>query len=194
MTVAGVRGTQFAVWAPNAQSVSVIGDFCNWDPGAYPLHRIENCGIWQGFVPLAKPGHFYKYLIISPHGQRVEKADPFAFRSETPPKNASVIWTLDYQWGDGAWMRKRKRYNVLAAPMSIYEVHPGSWVRVPEEGNRWLSYRELAVKLAAYCREMGFTHVELLPVLEHPFYPSWGYQTTGYFAPTNRYGSPQDFM
>jgi 1,4-alpha-glucan branching enzyme len=195
MTVAGVRGMQFAVWAPNAETVSVIGDFCQWNPGAHPLHRIDNCGIWQGFVPQAKPGHFYKYHVVSrPHGQRTDKADPFAFRSETPPKNASVIWTLDYPWGDGAWMRKRKRHNALTAPMSIYEVHPGSWVRVPEEGNRWLSYRELAVKLAAYCREMGFTHVELMPVLEHPFYPSWGYQTTGYFAPTNRYGSPQDFM
>ena len=195
VTVAGVPGVQFAVWAPNAERVSVIGDFNQWDPARHPLRLREHGGIWEGFVPEAKPGLLYKYCIVSRHhGHRAEKADPFAFRSETPPKNASVIWSLDYEWGDRAWLRRRARHNALDRPMSIYEVHPGSWMRVPEEGNRWLTYRELAVKLAAYCLEMGFTHVELLPIMEHPFYPSWGYQTTGYFAPTSRYGSPQDFM
>jgi 1,4-alpha-glucan branching enzyme len=195
VTVAGVSGVQFAVWAPYAEKLSVIGDFNEWDPARHPLRIQADCGIWEGFVPGAKPGLLYKYHIVSRHqGYRAEKADPFAFRSETPPKTASVIWSLDYKWGDGAWMRKRARNNALAQPMSIYEVHPGSWMRVPEEGNRWLTYRELAVKLAAYCRDMGVTHVELLPIMEHPFYASWGYQTTGYFAPTSRYGSPQDFM
>jgi len=195
LSVAGVPGVQFVVWAPHAASVSVIGDFNRWDPARHPLRARENCGIWEGFVPGAKPGQFYKYCVVSRHlGHRVEKADPFGFRSEGPPKNASMVWPLDYKWGDGSWMRKRARRNALDRPMSIYEVHAGAWMRVPEEGDRWLTYRELAVKLAAYCRELGFTHVELLPIMEHPFYASWGYQTTGYFAPTSRYGSPQDFM
>ncbi len=195
MTVAGLAGMQFAVWAPNARSVSVIGDFNQWDPGRHPLWRREDCGVWHGVVPEAKPGQLYKYCVISRHhGHRTDKADPFAIRGETPPKTASVIWCLDYKWGDRAWMRRRARRNALDRPMSIYEVHLGSWMRVPEEGHRWLTYRELAVKLAAYCLEMGFTHVELMPVMEHPFYASWGYQITGYFAPTSRYGTPQDLM
>jgi 1,4-alpha-glucan branching enzyme len=190
-----VSGVQFAVWAPNAERVSVIGDFNQWDPTSHPLRVLGDCGIWEGFVPAAKPGLCYKHFIESRYeGYRAEKSDPFAFHTELPPKSASIIWNLDYGWGDGAWMGERGRRNALDAPISIYEVHAGSWMRVPEEGCRWLTYRELAVKLAAYCREMGFTHVEFLPLTAHPLYRSWGYQTTGYFAPTSRYGSPQDFM
>ena len=193
--VDGIAGTQFAVWAPNAENVSVIGEFNEWDRTRNPLKLHGNSGIWEGFVPDAKQSNCYKYLIRSRYqGYEVEKADPFAFRSEIAPKNASIIWELDYDWGDEQWMRERAQRNSLDAPISIYEVHAGSWMRVPEEGNRWLTYRELAVKLAAYCKEMGFTHVEFLPLTEHPLYRSWGYQTTGYFAPTSRYGSPQDFM
>ena len=194
-TIDDVSGTQFALWAPNAETVSVIGDFNKWDRTRTPLKPHGNSGIWEGFVPDSQPGDCYKYYIRSRyHGYEVDKADPFAFRSEIAPKNASVICELDYQWGDQQWMRERAKHNSLDAPISIYEVHAGSWMRVPEEGNRWLTYRELAVKLAAYCKEMGFTHVEFLPLTEHPLYRSWGYQTTGYFAPTSRYGSPQDFM
>ena len=193
--MAGVAGTQFAVWAPNAEQVSVIGDFNQWNCRSHPLRPHGHSGIWEGFIPEAKPGMGYKYDVVSRlHGYRAEKADPFAFRSEKPPKSASIIWQLEYEWGDQAWMRERARHNALDAPMTIYEVHAGSWMRVPEEGCRWLTYRELAVKLAAYCQEMGFTHVQFLPLMEHPLYRSWGYQTTGYFAPTSRYGSPQDFM
>jgi 1,4-alpha-glucan branching enzyme len=195
VTVKGVSGVQFAVWAPNAERVSVMGDFNHWDRKSHPLRARGDCGIWEGFVPGARPGLGYKYFIESRyHGYRAEKADPFAFHAELPPKSASMIWDLNYAWGDGVWMKERARRNALEAPISIYEVHAGSWMRVPEEGCRWLTYRELAVKLAAYCREMGFTHVEFLPLTEHPLYRSWGYQTTGYFAPTSRYGSPQDFM
>jgi len=195
VAVSGVSGTQFAVWAPNAQQVSVIGDFNHWDAGRDQLQARDQTGIWEGFVPGAKPGQCYKYCIVSPHqNARAEKADPFAFHCEVPPKSASIIWELDYDWGDRRWMRQRARHNALDAPISIYELHAGSWMRVPEEGHRWLRYRELAVKLAAYCKDMGFTHVEFLPLMEHPYYRSWGYQTTGYFAPTSRYGSPQDLM
>lgn len=193
--VQGASGVQFAVWAPNAERVSVVGDFNQWDRVRHPLRSLGDCGIWEGFVPAARPGLCYKYFIESRyHGYQAEKADPFAFHAELPPKSASVVWDLNYDWGDGWWMNERARHNALDAPISIYEVHAGSWMRVPEEGCRWLSYRELAVKLAAYCQEMGFTHVEFLPLTEHPLYRSWGYQTTGYFAPTSRYGSPQDFM
>ncbi len=191
----GIAGVQFAVWAPNAERVSVVGDFNHWSRTAHPLSARDHSGVWAGFVPEAQPGMCYKYYVVSRHhGYRAEKADPFAFRSEVPPKSASIIWGLDYKWKDRTWMRERQRRNALDAPMAIYEVHAGSWMRVPEEGHRWLNYRELAVKLAAYCKEMGFTHVEFLPLTEHPLYRSWGYQTTGYFAPTSRYGSPQDFM
>jgi 1,4-alpha-glucan branching enzyme len=194
-TADGIAGTQFAVWAPNAESVSVIGEFNEWERTRHSLKPHGNAGIWVGFVPDAKQGSCYKYFIRSRYnGYEVEKADPFAFRSEIAPKNASVIWELDYAWGDGQWMKDRVKRNSLEAPISIYEVHAGSWMRVLEEGNRWLTYRELAVKLATYCKDMGFTHVEFLPLTEHPLYRSWGYQTTGYFAPTSRYGSPQDFM
>jgi len=191
-----VDGVRFAVWAPNAERVSVIGEFNQWDASAHLLQpRRDGSGIWEGFVPGAAHGSAYKYHIESRyHGYRVAKGDPFAFFWEEPPATASRVWDLSYEWGDGEWMQRRGAANALGAPLSIYEVHLGSWRRVPEAGNRPLTYREMAEPLAQYVRDMGFTHVELLPVTEHPFYGSWGYQTTGYFAPTARYGTPQDFM
>jgi len=195
-TLAGVEGTQFAVWAPNAQSVAVTGDFNDWNKSAHPLlpHQ-DDSGIWEGFVPGVAAGACYKYHIISRHlGYAVDKADPYAFCAELPPRTGSRVWNLDYQWNDAEWMSKRGRANALDAPISIYEVHLGSWRRVPEQDNRSLSYRELAPLLAAHVQELGFTHIELLPITEHPFYGSWGYQTTGYFAPSARQGTPQDFM
>ncbi|RIK36742.1 MAG: 1,4-alpha-glucan branching enzyme [Chloroflexi bacterium] len=188
-------GTHFAVWAPNAERVSVIGDFNGWDAEANPLTPRESSGIWYGVVAGVQQGAVYKYKIVSHHnGYSVEKADPCAVFCEVPPRTGSVVWDLDYTWGDAAWMAQRAARNAADAPISIYEVHLGSWMRVPEEGNRSLSYRELAPRLVDYLRDTGFTHVEFLPVMEHPFYGSWGYQTTGYFAPTSRYGVPQDFM
>jgi 1,4-alpha-glucan branching enzyme len=195
LTVDGVEGSYFAVWAPNARQVSVSGDFNGWDKASHPLRPKGQSGIWEGFIPEVGKGTPYKYYVVShQRGYRVEKADPFALYFETPPKTASIIWDLDYSWRDQAWMEKRHACNALDAPISIYEVHLGSWRRVPKEGNRSLTYRELAHQLAEYAEQMGFTHVELLPVMEHPFYGSWGYQITGYFAPTSRYGTPQDFM
>ena len=196
VTVDGVAGTYFAVWAPNAERVSVIGEFNRWQTDRHALlSRPDQSGIWEGFIPGVAVGTLYKYHIVSRYnGFRVDKADPYAFQFETPGRTASRIWSLDYDWGDAAWMRQRAGANQLQAPMAIYEVHLGSWRRVPEDGNRYLSYRELADWLPAYVHDMGFTHVELMPVTEHPFYGSWGYQTTGYFAPTSRYGSAQDFM
>jgi 1,4-alpha-glucan branching enzyme len=191
----GVAGTGFAVWAPGAEHVTVMGDFNGWDKGRHSLRPCGSSGIWEGFVPGVGPGCAYKYHIASRfHGYRVDKADPFGFHFETPPRTASVVWDLTYDWNDREWMASRRQRNSLTGPMSIYEVHLGSWMRVPEDGNRWLTYREAAVKLAEYVTRMGFTHVEFLPLAEHPFYGSWGYQTTGYFAPTSRYGTPQDFM
>ena len=193
--VDGVEGTYFAVWAPNARQVFVIGDFNGWNRSSHPLRSKGHSGIWEGFIPGIGKGTLYKYYIASQYrGYRVEKADPLALFNEAPPKTASTIWSLDYSWGDQGWMEKRHERNALDAPISIYEVHLGSWRRVPEEGNRPLTYREIAPLLADYVHQMGFTHVELLPVMEHPFYGSWGYQITGYFAPTSRYGTPQDFM
>ena len=191
----GEEGTYFAVWAPNARQVSVIGNFNNWDKLSHPLMTRGQSGIWEGFVPGVCSGSLYKYHITS-HFQnyQVEKADPLSFYAELSPGTASVVWDLDYAWGDHEWMCNRKNNNALDSPMSIYEVHPGSWRRVPEEGNRFLTYRELAVSLTEYIKQMGFTHVEFMPIMEHPFYGSWGYQITGYFAPTSRYGEPQDFM
>ena len=195
MTVDGVEGTYFAVWAPNAKQVSVMGEFNGWDKSSHPLCPKGQSGIWEGFISGVAKGTIYKYYVVSHHrGYSVEKADPFAFYSETPPKTASIVWDLNYNWGDQAWMEKRRTHNALDAPISIYEVHLGSWQRVPEEENRHLSYRELAPRLAEYLKQLGFTHVEFLPVMEHPFYGSWGYQSTGYFAPTSRYGTPEDFM
>ncbi len=190
-----VSGTFFAVWAPNANWVSVIGDFNGWETARHPLRPRGSSGIWEGFIPGVQRGATYKFHIGSHHrGYRVDKADPYGLLHETPPATASIVWDLDYAWGDGEWMRTRAQRNRLGAPMSIYEVHLGSWMRVPEEGNRHLTYRELADRLVPYVTEMGFTHVELLPIMEHPFFGSWGYQTTGYFAPSSRYGTPQDFM
>jgi 1,4-alpha-glucan branching enzyme len=195
LTVDGVQGVYFAVWAPNARQVSVTGDFDGWDKSSHALCPRGQSGIWEGFIPGVTEGTVYKYYIVSQQGSyHVDKADPFAVYAETPPKTASIVRSLDYVWEDQSWMEKRSTRNALDAPVSVYEVHLGSWRRVPEEGNRSLSYRELASKLADYVKQLGFTHVEFLPVMEHPFYGSWGYQTTGYFAPTSRYGTPQDFM
>ena len=191
----GKEGTCFAVWAPDAQKVYVMGDFNGWDKESHPLHPRGKSGIWEGFIPGVGKGANYKYHIASRfHGYRVDKADPFALYSEVPPKTGSIVWNLDYVWGDGEWMENRQKQNALDAPMAVYEMHLGSWMRMPEEGNRSLTYRELAPRLAEYVRSMGFTHVEFLPVMEHPFYGSWGYQTSGYFTPSSRYGTPQDFM
>jgi len=192
--VDGVEGCRFGVWAPNARTVSVIGDFNGWRGGEAPLVGSES-GIWTGFVPGVAVGDCYKYRIESrANGYRVDKADPLAFMAEMPPRTASVVWELDgYEWGDDEWMASRADRNALDAPMSIYELHIGSWRHAPGE-LRSLNYRELAPVLAEYVVEQGFTHVELLPVMEHPFYGSWGYQTTGYFAPTSRFGTPQDLM
>ena len=196
LTVDGMRGSYFAVWAPNAARVSVVGDFNGWRREDHPLQvRWDGSGIWEGFVPGVSQGAIYKYHIISNYNNyRVDKGDPLAFGWECPPRTGSIVWKMDYEWGDGEWMKNRYRANSLEAPYSIYEVHLGSWRRVPEEGNRFLTYREMAPYLVDYVKEMGFTHVEFLPVMEHPFYGSWGYQTVGYFAPTSRYGTPQDFM
>ena len=187
-------GAHFGVWAPNAARVSVIGEFNGWNDSTHSLApRPDGSGTWEGFVPGVERGHVYKYRILSRiGGYKVDKADPFAFLAELPPATGSRAWTLEYQWGDGDWMRSRGAKNALDAPMSIYELHLGSWRR--EEGGRLPTYRGIAEPLAEYVSGMGFTHVELLPIAEHPFYGSWGYQTTGYFAPTARYGTPQDFM
>ncbi len=195
-TLNDVRGTHFALWAPNAERVSVIGDFNDWNPETHPLRvRPDGSGIWEGFIPGVGPGTLYKYHLHSRlHGYQVDKADPFAFRAECPPSTASIVWPLDYEWQDARWMKNRHTANALDAPHAAYELHLGSWRRMPENDNRALSYREHAEQLASYVKEMGFTHVELMPVTEHPFYGSWGYQTTGYFAPTARYGTPQEFM
>ena len=195
LTANGVEGTYFGVWAPNAKQVSVMGDFNSWNKSGHFLCPRGQSGIWEGFIPGVARGAVYKYYIVShQRSYCVEKADPFAFYDETPPKTASIVWDLNYDWGDQSWMEKRRTRNALDAPISIYEVHVGSWRRVSEEGNRYLTYRELAPKLAEYLKHVGFTHVEFLPVMEHPFYGSWGYQSTGYFAPTSRYGRPEDFM
>ena len=193
-TVDGVVGTHFAVWAPNARVVSVVGEFNGWVGAEHNLAPTGMSGIWEGFIPGLGPGTIYKYHISSNYnGYEVDKADPYATFAEVAPKTASVIWDPAYEWHDEAWMRQREERNGLAAAMSIYEVHLGSWKRVPEEGNRSLTYREIAPQLAEYVKDTGFTHVEFLPIMEHPFFGSWGYQVTGYFAPTSRYGTPQDF-
>lgn len=195
LSIGSLEGTYFAVWAPNARRINVSGDFNGWDKHGFELRSRQGSGIWEGFIPGVGKGMLYKYHIDSNVGRfEVDKADPLAFHSEQPPKTASVIWDLHYDWGDSSWMSERKGRNALTRPISIYEVHLGSWMRVPEDNNRWLTYREMAHKLADYVTSMGFTHVELMPVMEHPFYGSWGYQVTGYFAPTSRYGTPQDFM
>jgi 1,4-alpha-glucan branching enzyme len=194
--IGGEKGTLFSVWAPNAADVSVIGDFNYWSAGSHRLAvRWDSSGIWEGFVPGVGHGDLYKYSITTKDGQILEKGDPFAFWWETPPRSASCVWNLDgFGWSDGGWMSERGVKNSTASPQSVYEVHLGSWRRVPEENDRSLSYHELAEKLTEYVLDMGFTHVEFLPVMEHPFYGSWGYQTLGYFAPSSRFGTPHEFM
>ena len=195
MTVEGKPGVYFAVWAPGAERVAVMGSFNGWSSGNHRLKPRGDSGIWEGFIPGIGKGDLYKYSVMSRNRGHVgEKADPFGVHHETPPKTASIVWDLDYDWGDNQWMRERGTKNRLDAPIAIYEVHAGSWMRVPEEDNRFLSYRELAPKLADYVTDMGFTHVEFMPLMEHPFHGSWGYQVTGYFAPSSRYGTPQDLM
>lgn len=191
-----VEGVQFAVWAPNAREVSVIGDFNKWNAGANLLEkRPDASGIWEAFVPGAAKGAMYKYCITSQfNNYRVEKRDPVAFYCEIPPARASIVWDLEYKWDDAKWMRARHRKNSLAAPMSIYEVHLGSWRRDPKDPNKFLTYSEITGPLIEYVKGMGFTHVEFMPLTAHPLYDSWGYQTDGYFAPTSRYGAPQDLM
>jgi 1,4-alpha-glucan branching enzyme len=196
MTVDGVAGALFAVWAPNAKKVTVMGDFNGWNRDTHHLSvRLDGSGIWEGFIPEIVQGSLYKYFIVSQHrNYRGEKGDPFALSWEMPPKTSSMVWDLAYTWGDDNWMKTRHERNSLTSPFSVYEMHIGSWRRIPEEGNRSLTYRELAVYLPEYLKDAGFTHVEFMPVMEHPFYGSWGYQCTGFFAPTSRYGTPQDFM
>ena len=192
----GIDGTYFAVWAPNAEQVSVIGEFNGWRPDVHGLaQRTDESGIWEGFIAGVGHGALYKYHIRSRwHGYQADKGDPFACYWETPPGTSSRVWQPRHAWQDADWMQQRHSVNALDSPISTYEVHLGSWRCVPEEHNRSLSYRELAHALADYALEMGFTHVEILPIMEHPFYGSWGYQTIGYFAPTARYGTPEDFM
>lgn len=195
VTMNGKKGTYFAVWAPNARSVSVIGNFNSWTSGKHVLNpRWDESGIWEGFFTDIQKGEAYKYAIHSNTGDYLEKADPFAAFAEVPPKTASIVWETNYTWKDEKWLKKRKSETGKAKPYSVYELHIGSWRRKVEEGNRSLSYGELATELVEYVKEMGFTHVEFLPVMEHPFFGSWGYQVTGYYAPSSRYGAPEDFM
>ena len=193
-TVNGVEGTYFAVWAPSAKSVSVIGDFNFWLEGDHKLNvRWDESGIWEGFIPGVGKGNLYKYKIHSHHNDiKTEKADPYARRCELPPNTASIVWDDSYKWNDKKWMKKRHANNALDAPFSVYEVHLGSWKRKVEE-NRFLTYEELADDLVSYIKDMNFTHVELMPIMEYPYDPSWGYQLTGYYAPTSRFGYPEDF-
>jgi 1,4-alpha-glucan branching enzyme len=183
------------VWAPNARNVSVIGNFNNWSNKDHKLSpRWDESGIWEGFFPGIGKGEAYKYAILSNTGEYLEKADPFAFYAEIAPATASIVWNHDYKWTDKSWMAERKKNSSAPKPYSVYEVHLGSWRRKLEDGNRSLSYKELADELVYYVKEAGFTHVEFLPVMEHPFFGSWGYQLTGYYAPTSRFGNPQEFM
>ncbi len=197
-TVNGVEGTYFAVWAPGAKHVSVVGDFNFWVEGTHPLNvRWDSSGIWEGFIPGVGKGNLYKYKIQSSNmGIKTEKADPYARRSEHPPNTASIIWDDNYKWKDAKWMEKRKKKNALDAPFSVYEVHLSSWKKIIEakaEEDRFLTYKELSEELVRYVKDMNFTHVELMPVMEFPYDPSWGYQITGYFAPTSRFGLPEEF-
>jgi 1,4-alpha-glucan branching enzyme len=189
------KGTYFAVWAPNARAVSVVGNFNFWKDGEHKLSpRWDESGIWEGFFPGIHKGEVYKYAIHANSGEYLEKADPFAAYAEVAPKTASIVWPTEYKWKDSKWMEARKKSAGLPKPYSVYEIHMGSWRRKFEDGNRSLSYVELATELVSYVKEVGFTHVEFLPVMEHPFFGSWGYQVTGYYAPTSRFGNPEEFM
>jgi 1,4-alpha-glucan branching enzyme len=193
MNLEGVAGVHFAVWAPNAERVAVIGDFNYWNPDSHLLNpRWDGSGIWEGFVPGAQNGQCYKYH-LQYQGNQFEKGDPFARKWEHPPRTASVVWTDDYTWQDQQWLELRKKHPPHRSPVSVYELHIGSWRRNVLEENRSLTYRELAAELIPYIKDLGFTHVEFMPVMEHPYDPSWGYQITGYFAPTSRFGTPADF-
>ncbi len=192
-TLDGVAGTTFAVWAPNARAVRVVGDFNQWDGRVNPMRSLGSSGVWELFVPGVEPGVRYKFELVTADGALCLRTDPFAFATETPPATASIVHESTYVWGDQEWMDRRRGADHLQRPLLTYEVHLGSWRRVPQEHNRSLTYRELAVSLVDYVAEMGFTHVELMPVAEHPYGPSWGYQVSGYFAPTARFGSPDDF-
>jgi len=190
----GQWGTYFAVWAPNAQDVSVVGDFNDWNQGSHPLNvRWDGSGIWEGFIPNIGKGTLYKYCMQTPQGDRIEKGDPFARFWEIPPRTASIVWDPYYEWQDRSWMEERKKKKGKPQPYSVYEMHIGSWRKI-DNNSRSLSYREMAKDLVDYVVDAGFTHVEFLPPMEHPFFPSWGYQITGYFAPTSRFGQPEDFM
>ncbi|MFN7117220.1 MAG: 1,4-alpha-glucan branching protein GlgB [Saprospiraceae bacterium] len=192
--VEGQPGTYFAVWAPSARQVSVVGNFNGWNKNSHPLSpRWDSSGIWEGFIPGVGKGELYKYNIVAPNGQHLSKGDPFALFWEIPPNTASIVWDLDYQWKDDAWLKERSEHAGKDKPYSVYEVHLGTWKK-RKNGLESLSYREMADEMVAYVKEMGFTHVEMMPVMEHPYFPSWGYQITGYFAPTSRFGTPQDFM
>ncbi len=194
-TIDGVSGVNFAVWAPNAESVALVGDFNAWNGRRHAMRKHIPSGVWEMFVPELKEGTLYKYAVKQPGGQVIEKCDPYGFAAEVPPKTANIVTNLDsYTWQDENWMAGRTDHQALDKPMSTYELHLGSWRRDPGEPERWLSYRELAPQLVEYCEKMGYTHVQLLPVSEHPLTASWGYQTTGYYAATSRYGSPQDLM
>ena len=193
LTINGVEGVHFAVWAPNARRVSVIGVFNRWDGRHTPMQNRGSSGLWEVFVPALKPGDIYKYEILGPNDYLTERADPYAFACELRPKTASVIWDIEkYPWGDGDWMSRRRDTRWHDKPISVYEVHLGSWRRNGAHGEYWLSYRQLADTLIPYIKDSGYTHIELLPVSEHPFDGSWGYQTIGYYAPTSRFGTPDD--
>ncbi len=190
----GEQGVYFSVWAPNAESISVIGSFNKWEAWVHEMHRIDGSGVWERFVPGAKLGDQYKFEIKGENGFWAQKSDPYAFETELRPNTASVVCSFgNYEWNDADWIEQRKSTNWHKSPVSVYELHPGSWKRIPEEGNRWLTYREMAAELIPYVKELGHTHIELLPITEHPFDGSWGYQATGYYAPTSRFGSPDDF-
>jgi 1,4-alpha-glucan branching enzyme len=195
LTVNEVEGTYFCVWAPNAQNVFVGSDFNAWDKTSHPLYkRLDESGIWEGFIPHLGKGTVYKYFITGWDGKLYEKGDPFATRWEHPPHTASVVWDTTYSWKDKSWLKKRPKLNALDQPMSVYELHLGSWQRDPSEPDRILTYKEIANSLVPYVLEMGFTHVELMPIMEYPYFPSWGYQITGYFAASSRHGTPQELM
>lgn len=195
MEIDGFSGTFFAVWAPNAQSVSVIGDFNGWNRSAHVLFKKpDSSGLWEGFIPGVAKGEVYKYAIKGFDGSDLEKGDPFASRWEHPPKTASVVWDTEYAWKDKSWLNKRPKLNALDQPVSVYELHLGSWQRDPSNPERILTYKEIANTLVPYVLDMGFTHVELMPIMEYPYFPSWGYQITGYYAASSRHGTPQELM